>query len=355
MGLSTFPVPSSGISISDVRTANSTLTLQQTITSSGAVTIPAGVTRVFAIVIGGGGGGGGGYQMGNPGGTGGGGGGGVSYGWTVPSKYAFIGAGGTGGTTGANSGTMGNPSVFGSIVAGGGGAGLSGSNSTTPTFANVSQSPYFMSVSGSTSASTSGAIPGMVLIANGGLGGSFTGGGDSSGAGAAITNDVTTTSIRQYTYGWGEVTILPGSPNITAANPSPAYYGNSAGANHTSTSNANGRSAGSPTYAAGGGAGGQHSSGGSGTGGTGGSGGATSFGGYSGGTGAAGSVNAGGGAGGGAGALANGSNGTASSSSNGGNGGAGGSGGGGGGGAGGGSNQGGTGGNGGVGCVMLFY
>jgi len=353
MGIATFPLVG-GATIADVRTANSTLTLQQTITSSQAVTIPAGVTRVFAIVIGSGGGGAGGMNAGNPGGAAGGGGGGVSYGWTVPSKYAFIGAGGSAGSSFSDGG-HGNPTVYGSIVAGGGGRGKVNNNSELVPFINVSQTPYFMSVSGSTSANTSGAIPGQVLIANGAVGGSFNGGSSASGAGAAITNDVSTTSIRQYTYGWGEVTIVPGSPNITAANPSPAYYANSSGANHTDTNNANGRSAGATTLAGGGGAGGQHSSAGSGTGGTGGTGGATSFGNYSGGTGAAGSVNAGGGAGGGAGAIANGSNGTAGSSSNGGNGGAGGAGGGGGGAAGGGYSSGGTGGAGGNGCVMLFY
>ena len=352
MGISSFP--SSSLSINDVRTANSTLTLKQTITSSGAVTIPAGVTRVFAIVIGGGGGGAGGTQSGNPGNAAGGGGGGVSYGWTIPSKYAFIGAGGTAGNTSADGG-IGNSTVYGSIVAGGGGRGRFNNNSESVTFVNVSQSPYFMSVSGSTSANTSGQIPGMVLIANGAVGGSFNGGGDTSGAGAAITNDVSTTSIRQYTYGWGEVTILPGSPNITAANPSPAYYGNSSGANHVSTNNTAGRNAGSATFASGGGASGSHNTSGSGTGGAGGSGGTTSYGGYSGGTGGTGSVNAGGGGGGGAGGVAVGSNGANGSSSNGGNGGAGGAGGGGGGAGGSGYNQGGTGGAGGTGCVMLFY
>ena len=50
------------------------LTLRQTITSSGAVTIPSNVSIVYAILIGGGGGGSGG---GAPGGGGGGGGAGT--------------------------------------------------------------------------------------------------------------------------------------------------------------------------------------------------------------------------------------------------------------------------------------
>ena len=258
MGISLFP--SSSLSISDVRTANSTLTLRQTITSSQAVTIPAGVTRVFAIVIGGGGGGASGALNINGGNGHGGGGGGVSYGWTVPSKYAFIGAGGNGGaggTNAGNAGTQGSASVFGSIVAGGGGRGIGGATqSTLVDFVNVSTSPYFMSVSGAQSGATSGAIPGQVLIGNGAVGGGMSSGTNISGAGAAITNDVTTTSIRQYTYGWGEVTILPGSPNIAASAPSAAYYGNSSGANGTAVSSANGRAGGASTYASGGGAGG---------------------------------------------------------------------------------------------------
>ena len=53
------------------------LKLQQTITSSGSVTIPSNIKRVYAVVIGGGGGGGAGT-----GASGGGGAGGYSAGWT---------------------------------------------------------------------------------------------------------------------------------------------------------------------------------------------------------------------------------------------------------------------------------
>ena len=72
------------------------LKLQQTFTSSGAVTIPAGVRRVYAIVVGGGGGG-----FGTAGANGGGGGaGGYSAGWTYPATSVVVGTGGAGGTTG---------------------------------------------------------------------------------------------------------------------------------------------------------------------------------------------------------------------------------------------------------------
>lgn len=358
MGIAQVPV-SSGITTNDVRTANSTLTLKHSITSSQAVSIPADVTRVFAIVIGGGGGGAAGTVLDRNGG-GGGGGGGVSYGWTVPSKYAFVGAGGAGGTT-QGVGQIGNPSVYGSIVAGGGGGGLTGTaNAANNIWVNVSNTPYFFTSSGTVTSNTSGQIPGTVLINNGALGGSNIAGSSAAGAGVAITNDVSSTSIRQYTFGWGEVTILPGSPNINNKNASAAYYGNSSGGNTEYIGWVAGGVGGDATYAAGGGAGGNANTGSSGvTGGNGGAGGATSFGTKTGGTGGTGvgASTGGGGGGGGAGALGNGSNGTngISASGTGGTGGAGGSGGGGGGGGGAGFSNSAPGGAGGAGCVLIFY
>lgn len=103
MGTNQFPL---------IQTLNSLgLQLQQTITSSGSVTIPAGISWVFAIVIGGGG----------SGGSAGGGGGGVSMGWTPASSYATIGAGGAA-VTGL-SGNIGGTSLYGIIMGGGGGGG----------------------------------------------------------------------------------------------------------------------------------------------------------------------------------------------------------------------------------------
>ena len=53
MALSVFPVPSSGFD-------QTKITLRQTVTSGTSVTIPAGITQVYAILVGGGGGGAGG-------------------------------------------------------------------------------------------------------------------------------------------------------------------------------------------------------------------------------------------------------------------------------------------------------
>ena len=61
------------------------LTLRQTITSSGSVTIPAGITWVYVVMTGGGAGGYFGY---------GGKGGEVTWGWTVPQTTCVVGAGG---------------------------------------------------------------------------------------------------------------------------------------------------------------------------------------------------------------------------------------------------------------------
>jgi len=67
------------------------LTLRQTITSSGSVTIPAGITWVYVVMTGGGGGTNFGY--GSRGAE-------VSWGWTVPQSTCIIGAGATSGAGG---------------------------------------------------------------------------------------------------------------------------------------------------------------------------------------------------------------------------------------------------------------
>ena len=67
------------------------LQLRQTITSSGSVTIPAGITWVYVIMSSGGGGSYFGYA---------GSGGEVSWGWTLASSTCVIGAGGTDGSSG---------------------------------------------------------------------------------------------------------------------------------------------------------------------------------------------------------------------------------------------------------------
>jgi hypothetical protein len=67
------------------------LTLRQTITSSGSVTIPAGITWVYVVMTSGGGGSFFGYA-GN--------GGEVTWGWTIPQTSCVIGAGGLDGQNG---------------------------------------------------------------------------------------------------------------------------------------------------------------------------------------------------------------------------------------------------------------
>ena len=69
------------------------LKLQQTLLTSGSVTIPAGINRVWAVVVGGGGGGTSSLLLTNCGG----GAGGYSQGWTYVSNTVIVGAGGAGG------------------------------------------------------------------------------------------------------------------------------------------------------------------------------------------------------------------------------------------------------------------
>ena len=99
------------------------LSLRQTITSSGAVTIPAGINYVYAVLVGGGGGGGGG---GTSGASGGGGGGAYIYGWAKAAATCTIGAGGSGGAS-VTDGSTGGYTIYGGLIAGGGGGG--GANS----------------------------------------------------------------------------------------------------------------------------------------------------------------------------------------------------------------------------------
>jgi len=102
MSISVFPAPSAAIPLG--------VTLKQTITSSGAVTVPAGTELVYAVVIGGGGGGGGAgggngnLSSGQSGGGGGAGSGGNSgymvQVWVSAPSTCTLGAGGTSGTAG---------------------------------------------------------------------------------------------------------------------------------------------------------------------------------------------------------------------------------------------------------------
>jgi len=129
MGSTVFPAPASGLDITK-------LTLRQTITSTGAVTLPVGVMQVYAVVIGGGGGGGTATATGC---GGGGGAGGVSAGWVFPAAYAIIGAGG-------NAGANGGVSKYGAQIAGGGAPGANGSSAypMNPDSLSVSDTPWYL-------------------------------------------------------------------------------------------------------------------------------------------------------------------------------------------------------------------
>ena len=98
--------------------------LQQSFSTAGtfSVTIPTGIQRVYAIVIGGGGAG----ASVASGGVGGGGAGGYSVGWTYATNTVTVGAGGAGSST-AGAGANGAPSIYGMVMAGGG----SGAQSNT--------------------------------------------------------------------------------------------------------------------------------------------------------------------------------------------------------------------------------
>ena len=89
------------------------LKLQQTITSSGPVTIPDGITWVYVIISGGGGGGSSSTTTAPRGG----GAGGISWGWTLAHNTCIIGAGGIGGSTASRGGYT----RYGNVIAGGGG------------------------------------------------------------------------------------------------------------------------------------------------------------------------------------------------------------------------------------------
>jgi hypothetical protein len=99
------------------------LKLQQTFTTSGSVTIPTGINRVYAICIAGGGGGAAVVTGSNSGG----GAGSYSAGWTWISNTVTVGTGGTGGVA-LVTGAVGNPgrdSIYGMVFArGGNGASL---------------------------------------------------------------------------------------------------------------------------------------------------------------------------------------------------------------------------------------
>ena len=97
------------------------LRLQQTIsTTTSSVSIPTGITWVYAIVVGGGAGG---TTLAS------GGAGGLAWGWTLANTSCTVGTAGSGGNAG-------NPSRYGHIIAGGGGG-----QSSTPVLGGSSGGP----------------------------------------------------------------------------------------------------------------------------------------------------------------------------------------------------------------------
>jgi len=155
-----------------------------------AVTIPAGITFVYAIVVGGGHGG---VNIG------GGGAGGVAWGWTIAPSTCLIGAGG-------GSGGIGAPTRYGNIMASGGGNGLGGAgigaNSTSDSGSSGVQNYWGIpGGSGGTMASNlgvkgqsgGGAGGGSAAFTNGNIGGAggdgiSGGGGGRSWGGGSGTN-----------------------------------------------------------------------------------------------------------------------------------------------------------------------
>ena len=160
------------------------LQLRQTINAgTTSVTIPAGITFVYAIAVGGGGGGGGGN---------GGGAGGIAWGWTLATSSCIVGEGGL-------QNTAGNYTRYGNIIAGAGGGG----NGTLGVLgggggANVAGGTNYYGIPGGSAGAAagvrgnngSGAGGGVNSNTNGGTGGA---GGDGISGGGGGTDYLTLT------------------------------------------------------------------------------------------------------------------------------------------------------------------
>lgn len=120
------------------------LKLQQVITSTGSVTIPADINFVYAICVGGGGSG-----IFN---AYGGGAGGITWGWTIADNSCIIGAGGP-----AGFGTAGGYTKYGHLMAGGGGGNDGGFLGGASGFGRTPSTNYWgvQYYGGSTGSSTS--------------------------------------------------------------------------------------------------------------------------------------------------------------------------------------------------------
>lgn len=163
---------------------------QLVFTASGSFTVPAGVTKVKARVLGGGGGGGGNTSTG-----GGGGGGGGAYGEGIysvtPGQVVSVTVGGgggggpnNGGTASANNGASGGTSSFGTLLSatggGGGGGSLSGGQGDAGQGGTASGGSVNMA-GGCGNAGYNGGASGF-----GGIGGSAAHGGGGGGASSGL-------------------------------------------------------------------------------------------------------------------------------------------------------------------------
>lgn len=200
---------------------------QQVFTTSGAFTVPTGVTQVSAVVVGGGGGGAGSDGDRNEGNTGGGG-GGLAYGTfsVTPgeSLTVTVGAGGAGGGTGGNGGVGGTTIIArGATTLLSGGGGLGGQERSTAARAGGSSGGTERDgggsggSSGSATDNNSGSGGGGAggYSGNGGNGGS-NGGSGSAGSGGGGAGGLSTSNA--IATGGGGVGLLgEGSSGTTSS------------------------------------------------------------------------------------------------------------------------------------------
>ena len=153
------------------------LKLQQTILSTGSVTIPADITWVYVICVGGGGGGSNTYR--------GGGAGGVAWGWTLPSPSCIVGS--------SSQGTAGGYTRYGWVIAGGGGGGTSGAatigGGLQPDTSNGVTNYWGMPPGNTTSRNGAGALGGTSASPT-----AIAGGNGISGGGGGFANPATETA-----------------------------------------------------------------------------------------------------------------------------------------------------------------
>ncbi len=195
----------------------------QTFTSSGTYTVPAGVTTAVVTAVGGGGGGGGGGNTGFGSGANGTAGGNTTFGALVTAAGGSAGAGGTdggGGGTGGAGGAKPSMSYFGRYAAGGTGVTAGASSSSGGNGAAVPSTHCDFSTGGTGTAPAAGGTAGSGTYGGGGGGGGadsnnvgIEAGGGGGGSGAIVYR-------RPVTVTPGDaiaVTIGAGGPGGAAA------------------------------------------------------------------------------------------------------------------------------------------